>query len=91
MFKLFVDDIVQEQDNDGVLPQILIQKSQEVPLRRSDRERRSATPDDYIIFLQEHEDDIGLTEDDLINFCQVMHSSNFQNWINAMKDEMKSI
>ena len=60
-------------------------------LRRSDRERRSAIPDDYIIFLQEHEDDIGLTEDDLINFCHVMCSSNSQNWINAMKDEMKSM
>ena len=33
-------------------------------LRRSDRERRSAIPNDYIIFLQEHEDDICLTEDD---------------------------
>jgi len=62
-----------------------------VPLRRSDRERRSAIPDDYIIFLQEHEDGIGLTEDDLINFCQVMHSSNSQNCINAMKDKMKSM
>ena len=89
-----VDDIVQEQDNDEVLPQIPIQQPQqpqEVPLRRSVRERRSAIPDDYIIFLQEHEDGIGLTEDDPINFCQAMRSSNSQNWINAMKDEMKSM
>jgi len=59
-----VDDIVQEQDNDEVPPQIPIQQPQqpqEVTLRRSDRERRSAIPDDYIIFLQEHKDDIGLT------------------------------
>ena len=62
-----------------------------MPLRRSDRERRSAIPDDYIIFLQEHEDDIGLTEDDPINFCLVMRSSNSQKLINAMKDEMKSM
>ena len=60
-------------------------------LRRFDRERRSAIPDDYIIFLQEHEDGIGLTQNDLINFCQVMRSSNSQNWINAVKDEMKSM
>jgi len=46
---------------------------------------------DYIIFLQEHEDGVGLTEDDPINFCQAMHNSNFQNWIDAMKDEMKSM
>ena len=60
-------------------------------LRRSDKERRSAIPDDYIIFLQENEDDISLTEDDPINFCQAMRSSNSQKWINAMKDEMKSM
>ena len=62
-----------------------------MPLRRSNRDRRSAIPDDYIIFHQEHEDDNGLIEDDLINFCQAMRSSNSQNWINAMKDEMKSM
>ncbi|RDY08242.1 hypothetical protein CR513_07553, partial [Mucuna pruriens] len=37
------------------------------------------------------QDDIGLTEDDPINFYQVMQSSNSQKWIDAMKDEMKSM
>ena len=60
-------------------------------LRRSIRERRSAISNDYIIFLQEHEDGVGLTEDDPINFCQAMRSSNSQKWIDAMKDEMKSM
>ena len=60
-------------------------------LRRFVREKRSSISYDYIIFLQEHENDIGLTEDDPIKFCQAMHSSNSQNWINAMKDEMKSM
>ncbi|XP_028193225.1 uncharacterized protein LOC114378814 [Glycine soja] len=36
-----------------------------------------------------NEDGVGLTEDDPINFCQAMHSSNSQNWTDAMKDEMK--
>ena len=76
---IIVDDIVQEQDNNEVLPQIPIQQPQEVSLRRSVRERRSSIPDDYIIFLQEHEDDIGLIEDDAINFYQAMRSSNSQN------------
>jgi len=62
-----------------------------VSLRRSVRERRISIPNDYIVFLQEHEDDIGLTEDDPINFCQAMCSSNSQNWVNAMNDEMKSM
>ncbi|RDY04453.1 hypothetical protein CR513_11835, partial [Mucuna pruriens] len=56
---------------------------------RSIREKRQVIPDDYIDFLQEYEDGIGFTEDDPINFCQVMQSSNSQKWINAMKDELK--
>ena len=47
-----------------------------MPLRRSTRERRNALPDDYIVFLQEHEVDIGVMEDDPINFRQAMKSSN---------------
>ncbi|RDY13094.1 hypothetical protein CR513_02036, partial [Mucuna pruriens] len=35
---------------------------------------RHTIPDDYIVFLQEHEDDIGLTKDDPINFCQAMQN-----------------
>ncbi|XP_071916233.1 uncharacterized protein [Coffea arabica] len=62
-----------------------------VPLRRSIRERRSAVPNDYIIFLQEHEDDSGLMEDDPINFRQAMKSSNSQKWIDVMNEEIKSM
>ena len=60
-------------------------------LRRSTREMRSAVPDDYIIFIQEHEIDIGVVEDDVINFHQAMESSNFQKWIDAMNEEIKSM
>ncbi|RDY12697.1 hypothetical protein CR513_02468, partial [Mucuna pruriens] len=38
-----------------------------------------------------HEDDIGLTKDDPINFCQAMQSSNSKKWIDTMNDEMKSM
>nr|KYP36694.1 hypothetical protein KK1_042177 [Cajanus cajan] len=37
------------------------------------------------MFLQENEDDIGLIKDDPINFCQAIHSSNSQKWIDAMR------
>ncbi|RDX71714.1 hypothetical protein CR513_48894, partial [Mucuna pruriens] len=87
-------NIVPEQDYDEALPQTPIeqpQQPQQVSLRRSTREKRHAIPDDYIVFLQEHEDGIGLTEDDPINFCQAMQSSNSQKWIDAMKDELKSM
>ncbi|RDX95965.1 hypothetical protein CR513_21434, partial [Mucuna pruriens] len=60
-------------------------------MRRSIKERRHAIPDDYIFFLKEHEDDIGLTKDDPINFCRAMQKSNYKKWIDAMKDEMKSM
>ena len=62
-----------------------------MPLRRSSRERRSAVPNDYIVFLQEYEVDIRVVEDDPINFRQAMESSNSQKWINAMNEEIKSM
>jgi len=39
-----------------------------IPLWRSIRERRSAIPDDYMIFLQEHEENNCMMEDDPVNF-----------------------
>ena len=76
---IIVDDIVQEQYNNEVLPQIPIQTTLTTSrsvIKEICREKRSSISDDYIIFLQEHKDDIGLTEDDPINFCQAIHSSN---------------
>ena len=48
-------------------------------------------PDDYIIFLQEHEFNIGAVEDDPINFRQALKSSKSQEWIDAMNEEIKSM
>ncbi|RVW25195.1 Retrovirus-related Pol polyprotein from transposon TNT 1-94 [Vitis vinifera] len=62
----------------------------QVPLRRSTRERRSTILDDYVVYLQEHEFDMGL-EDDPISVSQVKQSSDSEKWIKAMKDEMKSM
>ena len=96
-----VQDPIPEQDHDmtnqdNVEEQTVIEEQtlplqEPVPLRRSTRERRSAVPDDYIIFLQEHENDSGLMEDDPINFRQAMESSNSQKWIDAMNEEIKSM
>ena len=59
----------------------------DIPLRRSNREHRPAISDDYIVYLQEHEYDVG----DVSNLTTykeeiVSHQSNFL--IDAMKDEM---
>jgi len=62
-----------------------------VSLRRYTRERRSVTSDEYLVYLQEHEDGISLTEDDPINFCEAMKSSKSQKWIGVMKEEIKSM
>ena len=47
--------------------------------------------DDYIVFLQEHEVDIGMVEDDPINFHQAMKNSNAKKWIYAMNEEINFI
>ena len=88
-----VPEIVIEQDN-NVIPPLeppieQTQHTQEVPLRRSTRERRSAILDDYIVFLQEHEDGVGLIEDDPINLSQAISSSYWEKWNDFMKEEMK--
>jgi len=90
-----IPDVVVQQNDNEVLPHAppndQTQEPQEFPLRRSIRERKSAISDDYIVFLQEHEDAIGLTEEDPINFCQAMRSSDTSKWIDAMNEEMKSV
>jgi len=73
------------QDNVGEPPaQEVVPREQtldpqeSMPLRRSTRERRSAMPNDYIVFLQEYEVNIGLMEDGLFNSHQASESSNSQ-------------
>jgi len=58
--------------------------------RRSTRERRSTIANDYIVYLQEHEFDIG-QEDDLTSLNEVKLSVHSTKWSNAMKDELKSM
>ena len=48
------------------------QPQEQMPLRRSTRERRNVIPYDYIVFLQELEDIDGLAQGDPINFHKVM-------------------
>ena len=95
-----VQDVIPDQDNINLSPiqnnEIILEEQtqhtqEHLPLRRSTRERRNTISDDYITFLQEHEVDIGIVEDDPINFHQVIESSNSQKWIDVMNDEIKSM
>jgi hypothetical protein len=59
-------------------------------LRRSQREKRSAISDDYLVYLQESDYALG-TSKDPVSFSQAIESSDFEKWINAINDELKSI
>ena len=56
---------------------------------RSNRER-SANANDYIVYLLEHEFDIGL-EDDPTSLNEAKLNIHSTKWSNAMKDELKSV
>ena len=62
----------------------------DIPLRSSERECRPSISDDYIVYLQEHEYDVGDVSDPTT--CkEVIGSPQSYFWIDAMKDEMTSM
>ena len=87
-----VDQIVQE------LPRIFEKQvephtSQEdggTTLRRSTRPKRSTIPDDYVVYLQESDYNIG-AENDPESFSQAMSCKESELWYDAMKEEMNSM
>ena len=87
-----VDQIVQE------LPRIFEQRvelhtSQEdggTTLRRSNIPKRSTIPDDYVVYLQESDYNIG-AENDHESFSQAMSCKELELWYDVMKEEMNSM
>ncbi|WKA11122.1 hypothetical protein VitviT2T_028652 [Vitis vinifera] len=59
-------------------------------LRRSARTKRSEIPNDYVVYLQECDYNIG-AENDLESLSQAMSCKESELWYNAMKDEMSSM
>jgi len=57
---------------------------QTVPLRKS------AISDDYVIYLQESDFDIGINKDP-VSFSQAIESTESDKWIDAMNEELKSM
>ena len=78
-----------KQDNVEQIP--IEQPQQQVPLQQSIRERKKAIPNDYIVFLQEHDGHNGMMKDNPINFHQAMKSTNSQDSIKVMNEEYKSM
>ena len=89
---ILVDQVVQE------LPitfeqQVEPHTSQEydgTTLRRSIRPKRSAIPNDYIVYLQESDYNIG-AENDPEFFSQAINCKESELWYNAMNEEMNSM
>lgn len=63
------EDEVETQDDDQVKSQ------QEVALRRSTRQKRSAIPDDYIVYALEHESDLSI-DNYPVSFNQAIQDNN---------------
>lgn len=84
----------QNEPEDSVVPLVQPQQPIEpepVPLRRSTRQRRNAIPEDYIVFLTEHQENNDLLGDDPVTFKQAIESSDSDKWMNAMNEEIKSM
>lgn len=80
--------VIHEEQTQDPQEQVL---QEPTPLWRSSREMINSIPDDYIVFLQEHEENNGMMEVDQINFRQAMQDSNLEKWIEAMKEKYKSM
>ena len=63
---------------------------QGIVVRRSQRERKSTIPNDYMVYLQESDFDIGINED-LVSYSQAINNVKFDKLIDAMKDGLKSM
>ncbi|WVZ51248.1 hypothetical protein U9M48_002408 [Paspalum notatum var. saurae] len=62
-------------------------EEQDVPIRRSQRVRTSAIPDDYEVYVSE---DIAL-EGDPTTYEEAMRSPDSSKWLAAMEDKMRSM
>jgi hypothetical protein len=76
--------------NEAVTSEPIVDGPQEVVLRRSQMDKKSTISDDYVVYLQESDFDIGTCMDP-ISFSQAIESNDSAKWINSMNDELKSM
>ncbi|KAA0032875.1 Retrovirus-related Pol polyprotein from transposon TNT 1-94 [Cucumis melo var. makuwa] len=81
---------IQTPHNDIVTNEPVTEGPQEIELRRSVRSRRSAISDDYLVYLHESEFDLSI-DDDPVSFSQAIKGDNSTTWLDAMKEELKSM
>ena len=68
-----------------------MEESQEVTLRRFQRERRPTISNDYVVYLHEIEIDLSINDNDLVSFSQVVSCDNSEKWLNVMKEKINSM
>ena len=73
--------------NDNVNNEPVVEPPEAV-LRRSQRQRSFDISNDFVVYLQESEIDLGMNND-LVSFSEAIESFDSSNWINAMEDELK--
>ena len=71
-------------------PQIDINEPRGIALNKPVRVRRSTISDDYVVYLQEPDYDCGI-DNDPIYFSQAINNDKSDKWIDAMKEELKSM
>ena len=79
----------------GVTQEVSRNENENVPtteafLRRSQREKIPAISNDYEVYLNECDYDVGL-ENDPTSYDQAISSENSTLWLYAMEDELKSM
>ena len=67
----------------------VLHEDQEANLRRSNRQKKSAIPSDYVVYLSG--EDMGQGIDDPVTFSQAINCVNSDSWLQAMKEELVSM
>jgi hypothetical protein len=81
------DDVCVESSQQ---PQVVDNVPVNEPLRRSQRIRKPAIPDDYLTYMSEDMNE-SVLDNDPTSFKEAMQSEFSSEWLNAMRDEMKSM
>ena len=68
----------------------IVEQPQEIIFKRSHRDRKSVISNDYVVYLQELENDLSI-DNDQISFLEAINDDNSDKWLDAMKDELKSM
>ena len=64
----------------------IMEEPQEVTLRRSQRERRPAISNDYVVYLYKTKTNLSINDNDPVLFSQAISCDNFEKWLNVMKE-----